>query len=112
MNFRKNLQYDFPKNEGGGSKTVWNFSENSSVLEGKGVPYFVLILKKTDILEDIRSLWKRESGFHLNKMCVMMLKTQFKSLQTKIKSQCSWDFKTPEIHIQIGKTSFPLFGKP
>ena len=38
MNFRKNLQYDFPKNEGGGSKTVWNFSENSSVLEGKGVP--------------------------------------------------------------------------
>ena len=40
MNFRKNLQYDFPKNEGGGgSKTVWNFSENSSVLEGKGVPY-------------------------------------------------------------------------
>ena len=39
MNFRKNLQYDFPKNEGGGSKTVWNFSENSSVSEGKGVPY-------------------------------------------------------------------------
>ena len=38
MNFRKNLQYDFPKNEGGGSKTVWNFSENSSVLEGVGFP--------------------------------------------------------------------------
>ena len=42
MNFRKNLQYDFPKNEGGGSKTVWNFSENSSVLEGKGVPYSLI----------------------------------------------------------------------
>ena len=29
----------FRKMRGGGSKTVWNFSENSSVLEGKGVPY-------------------------------------------------------------------------
>ena len=27
---------------GGGSKTVWNFSENSSVLEGKGVPKSVM----------------------------------------------------------------------
>ena len=51
MNFRKNLQYDFPKNEGGGSKTVWNFSENSSVLEGKGVPKTYVKY----ILED--SLW-------------------------------------------------------
>ena len=23
---------------GGGAKAVWNFSENSSILEGKGVP--------------------------------------------------------------------------
>ena len=38
MNFGKNLQYDFPKMRGG-SKAVWNFSENSSVLEGVGVPY-------------------------------------------------------------------------
>ena len=38
MNFRKNLQYDFPKNEGGGSKAVWNFSENSSVLVANGFP--------------------------------------------------------------------------
>ena len=40
MNFRKNLQYNFPKNEGGGSMAVWNFSENSSVLEGECVPKF------------------------------------------------------------------------
>ena len=31
--FRKNLQYDFPKMRGGAaSKAVWNISENSSVL--------------------------------------------------------------------------------
>ena len=29
----KNPQYDFPKMRGGGAKAVWNFSENSSVLE-------------------------------------------------------------------------------
>ena len=34
----KNLQHKFPKMRGGGSKAVWNFSENSSVLEGVGVP--------------------------------------------------------------------------
>ena len=34
----KNLQYNFPKMRGGGSKAVWNFSENSSILEGEGVP--------------------------------------------------------------------------
>ena len=41
MNFGKNLQHDFPKSKirGGGSKAVWNFSENSSVLEGVGFPY-------------------------------------------------------------------------
>ena len=38
MNFRKNLQYNFPKNEGGGAMAVWNFYENSSILEGEGVP--------------------------------------------------------------------------
>ena len=31
MNFGKKLQYDFPKMRGGGSKAIWNFSENSSV---------------------------------------------------------------------------------
>ena len=36
--FLKNLQYDFPKMRGGGSKAVWNFSENSSVLVGGGFP--------------------------------------------------------------------------
>ena len=35
----KKLQYNFPKMRGGGSKAVWNFSENSSILEEKGVPY-------------------------------------------------------------------------
>ena len=41
MNFRKKLQHNFPKMRGGGggSKAVWNFSENSSVLEGECVPY-------------------------------------------------------------------------
>ena len=28
----KELQHDFSENEGGGSKAVWNFSENSSIL--------------------------------------------------------------------------------
>ena len=33
MNLKKTqLQYDFFEKKGGGSKTVWNFSENSSVL--------------------------------------------------------------------------------
>ena len=36
--FLKNPQYDFPKMRGGGSKAVWNFSENSSVLVGGGFP--------------------------------------------------------------------------
>ena len=35
----KHLPYHFPKmSEGGGSKSVWNFSENSSVLEASPVP--------------------------------------------------------------------------
>ena len=38
MNFGKNPQHDFPKMRGGGSTAVWNFSENSSVLEGTGFP--------------------------------------------------------------------------
>ena len=38
MNFGKKLQYDFPKMRGG-SKVVWNFSENSSVLVLRGIPY-------------------------------------------------------------------------
>ena len=39
MNFRKKLQHNFPKMSGwGGSKAVWNFSENSSVLEGVSFP--------------------------------------------------------------------------
>ena len=33
MSFGTNPQHDFPKMRGGGSKAVWNFSENSSVLE-------------------------------------------------------------------------------
>ena len=35
----KNLQHNFLKMRGeGGSKAVWNFSENSSVLDGVGFP--------------------------------------------------------------------------
>ena len=30
------------RGRGGGSKAVWNFSENSSILEGKGVPKSVV----------------------------------------------------------------------
>ena len=37
MNFGKKLQHDFPKMRGG-SKAVWNFSENSSVLDVSGIP--------------------------------------------------------------------------
>ena len=37
----KNPQHDFPKMRGGGSKAVWNFSENSSVLERGSFPYNV-----------------------------------------------------------------------
>ena len=38
MNFRKNCNITFRKWAGGGSRAVWNFSENSSVLEGECVP--------------------------------------------------------------------------
>ena len=50
MNFRKFLQHNCPKMSGGegGSKAVWNFSENSSVLEGECVPY--LLVDHTRIL--------------------------------------------------------------
>ena len=34
----KNPQHDFPKMRGGGLKAVWNFSENSSVLERGSFP--------------------------------------------------------------------------
>ena len=34
----KNLQYNFPKMRGGGSKAVWNFSENSSDLVAGSFP--------------------------------------------------------------------------
>ena len=36
--FLKKTQYDFPKMRGGGSKAVWNFSKNLSVLVGQPVP--------------------------------------------------------------------------
>ena len=42
----KKLQHNFPKMRGGGSKAVWNFSENSSVLEGVSVPRVEILLKK------------------------------------------------------------------
>ena len=35
----KKAQHDFPKMRGGGSKTVWNFSKNSSLLEMPSFPY-------------------------------------------------------------------------
>ena len=41
MNFGKKLQYDYLKMMGGGSKAVWNFSENSFVLELLGFPYLL-----------------------------------------------------------------------
>ncbi len=37
--FLKNPQYDFPKMRWGGSKAVWNFSKNSSVLVRTCFPY-------------------------------------------------------------------------
>ena len=36
--FRKNLQYDFPKMRGGGVKGRLELSKNSSVLEVRGFP--------------------------------------------------------------------------
>ena len=36
--FQKKLQYNFPKMRGGGSKAVWNFYKNSTVLEGWPFP--------------------------------------------------------------------------
>ena len=33
MDSGKDLQYDFSKIRGAGAKAVWNFSENSSILE-------------------------------------------------------------------------------
>ena len=34
----QNLQYNFPKTRGGGSKAIWNFSEKTSVLVFPFVP--------------------------------------------------------------------------
>ena len=34
----KKAQHDFPKMMGGGSKAVWNFSKNSSLLEMPSFP--------------------------------------------------------------------------
>ena len=34
----KKAQHDFPKMRGGGSKAVWNFSKNSSLLEMPSFP--------------------------------------------------------------------------
>ena len=52
--FVKNPQHDFPKMRGGGSKAVWNFSENSSVLDVQGIPYdgitFSMKLVKVHVL--------------------------------------------------------------
>ena len=39
MYSEKKAQYDFPNMRGGGSKAVWNFSQNSSVLETPSFPY-------------------------------------------------------------------------
>ena len=38
MYSEKKAQHDFPKMRGGGSKAVWNFSKNSSVLVGPPFP--------------------------------------------------------------------------
>ena len=44
MNFGKKLQYDFPKMRGrGGSKAVWNVSENSSVLGTASAPISLIL---------------------------------------------------------------------
>ena len=52
----KILQHNFPKmREGGGSKAVWNFSENSSVLEGVGFP-LALSHSKLDFLDGVDSV--------------------------------------------------------
>ena len=40
--FQKKLQPDFPKMRGGGSKAVWDFSENSSILVASPVPKGIL----------------------------------------------------------------------
>ena len=44
----KKLQHNFPKMRGGGSKAVWNFSENSSDLVEPSFPYFRLISRATN----------------------------------------------------------------
>ena len=50
MNFGKKLQYDFPKMRGG-SKAVWNFSENSSVLDVSGIPKQRSALQESEFAE-------------------------------------------------------------
>ena len=55
----RNPQYDFPKMRGG-SKVVWNFSENSSVLVGPFVPY-LLMLCHTLILPSSTSCFSHTS---------------------------------------------------
>ena len=65
MNFGKKLQYDLLKmmGGGGGSKAVWNFSENSSVLEGVSFP------KGSNPLRKVANLWTMLSRFHGKYFC-------------------------------------------
>ena len=50
MNFGKNRNI-FPKKGRGGSKAVWNFSKNSSIMERTGVPY-----KEKDIIMSVHQI--------------------------------------------------------
>ena len=63
MNFGKKPQHDFPKMRGG-STAVWNFSENSSVLDRGCFPYPVVIIPRKVTLPGIHWLHQKPSPGH------------------------------------------------
>ena len=102
----KKAQHDFPKMRGGGSKAVWNFSKNSSVLEEPPFPnqyYHILEVrgpafwlqdkpnksKKELLLAMQNGAYRRGAyrDFHLNVVsCVAETQCTFKKLPPMVPS--------------------------
>ena len=65
MNFRKNCNITFRK-WGGGSKAVWNFSENSSVLEEVGIPYQQDLINPWDSIHQWRCMYNYNGVYNID----------------------------------------------
>ncbi len=79
----KNLQHDFPKMMGGGSKAVWNFSENSSVLVRTCFP-------KAYTFSAMEQL--QQQNIHL-----ASLSYPYYSVQSTVKTEINWSYKKSKV---------------